>query len=90
MLNPQLDRRPVSMMRRAALAAHAAGDRAADRRGVAGGQHAVRAPSRIRSGRPLADATVRLTAIDSDADLRNQERCQRRAFSSPPFPPATT
>ena len=42
MLNPQVDRRPVSMLRRAALAVVVARDRAADCGGVAGGQHAVR------------------------------------------------
>ncbi len=65
MLNPQLNRRPVSMMRRAALAIALlafALPIAAASHGPGTPQGTVTDPM----GRPLADATLRLTAINSD------------------------
>lgn len=66
MLNPQLDRRPVSMKSRAALAALLL----AIALPIAAATQAPATPSgsvEDPSGRPLADATVRMTGIDSDA-----------------------
>jgi TonB family protein len=65
MLNPQLNRRPVSMVRRAALAIALlafALPIAAASQSPSTPQGTVTDPM----GRPLADATLRLTAIDSD------------------------
>ncbi|MEO7158642.1 MAG: M56 family metallopeptidase, partial [Vicinamibacterales bacterium] len=66
MLNPQLDRHPVSLKRRAVLA----GMLLAIAVPIAAATQAPAAPSGVvedPSGRPLADATVRLSAINSDA-----------------------
>ena len=66
MLNPQLDRHPVSMRRRAGLAAILL----AIALPIAAATQAPASPAGVvedPSGRPLADATVRLSAINSDA-----------------------
>ena len=68
MLNPQLNRRPVSMMRRAALAAMLLGARVADRGRIAGDQHAARQV--VGSvGPAAADATLRLTALGNSEQV---------------------
>lgn len=66
MLNPQLDRHPVSMKSRVALATMLL----AFALPIAAATQAPATPTGIvedPSGRPLADATVRMTAIDTDA-----------------------
>jgi TonB family protein len=66
LLNPQLDRHPVSMQRRFAVAAMLL----AIALPIAAATQAPAAPSGVvedPSGRPLADATVRLTGINTDA-----------------------
>lgn len=66
MLNPQLDRHPVSMRSRVALAATLL----AIALPIAAATQAPATPAGLvedPSGRPLADATVRMTAIDTDA-----------------------
>jgi TonB family protein len=66
MLNPQLDRHPVSLKRRFALAALLM----AIALPIAAATQAPATPTGVvedPSGRPLVDATVRLTAINSDA-----------------------
>lgn len=66
MLNPQLDRHPVSMKTRFALAAVLLAIAVP----IAAAKQAPASPSGVvedPSGRPLADATVRLSAINSDA-----------------------
>lgn len=65
MLNPQLNRRPVSIMRRAALAIALL----ALALPIAAASQAISTPQGTVSdpmGRPLADATLRLSAIDRD------------------------
>jgi len=65
MLNPQLNRRPVSMLRRAALAIALL----ALALPIAAASQAISTPQGTVSdpmGRPLADATLRLSAIDRD------------------------
>ena len=66
MLNPQLDRQRVSVKRRLALAAMLV----AMALPIAAATQAPATPAGIvedPSGRPLADAAVRLTAINTDA-----------------------
>lgn len=66
MLNPQLDRHPVSMRSRVALAATLL----AIALPIAAATQAPATPAGLvedPSGRPLADATVRMTGIDTDA-----------------------
>jgi len=65
MLNPQVNRRPVSMMRRAALAIVLL----AFALPIAAASQAISTPHGTVTdpmGRPLADATLRLNAINSD------------------------
>ena len=89
MLNPQLDRRPVSMMRRVDVAVLLL----AVALPIAAASQAMSTPSGTVSdptGRPLADAIMRLTAIG------NSEQCSRRGptptarSSSATCPPETT
>lgn len=66
MLNPQLDRHPVSIKRRFALAALLLAIAVP----IAAATQAPASPAGVvedPSGRPLADATVRLSAMNSDA-----------------------
>lgn len=66
MLNPQLDRHPVSIKRRFALAALLVAMAVP----IAAATQAPASPTGVvedPSGRPLADATVRLSAMNSDA-----------------------
>lgn len=66
MLNPQLDRHPVSIKRRFALAALLVAMAVP----IAAATQAPASPAGVvedPSGRPLADATVRLSAMNSDA-----------------------
>ena len=87
MLNPQVNRRPVSMMRRAALAVVLL----AVALPIAAASQAVSTPSGTvidPSGRPLGDAVLRLNCDDEHrSGLRNAIGRQRQRSSSPPCLP---
>ena len=85
MLNPQVDRRPVSMSKRAALAAVLLGVAIP----IAAAAQAVSTPSGTivdPSGRPLADAVLRLTVMGNSDDAFETRSDASGAFQFSPVP----
>jgi TonB family protein len=85
-LNPQLDRRPVSMMRRGLLAAMLVGVALP----IAAASQAVSTPSGTvvdPSGRPLADAALRLTTLGNSEQVFETRSDANGAFQFAPVPP---
>jgi TonB family protein len=86
MLNPQVDRRPVSMMRRAALAAVLLGVALP----IAAASQAVSTPSGTvvdPSGRPLGDVVVRLNAVTNLDQVFETRSDANGMFQFSPVPP---
>lgn len=85
MLNPQLDRRPVSMLRRALLAAVLM----AIALPIAAASQAVSTPSGTvvdPSGRPLADAVLRLNPLGKSEQMFETRTDANGAFEFSPVP----
>jgi TonB family protein len=85
MLNPQVDRRPVSMMRRLVLTAALLGLALP----IAAASQAVSTPSGTvvdPTGRPLADAVVRLTPIGKSEQVFETRTDAGGAFEFSPVP----
>lgn len=85
MLNPQVDRRPVSMMRRAALAAALVGIALP----IAAASQAASTPSGTVSdsmGRPLANAVMRLTTLGNSEQVFETRTDDNGNFQFAPVP----
>jgi beta-lactamase regulating signal transducer with metallopeptidase domain len=86
MLNPQVNRRPVSMMRRAALAALLL----VVSLPIAAASQATSTPAGTvvdPNGRPLADAVVRLTPLGKSEQVFETRTDANGAFEFSPVPP---
>ena len=86
MLNPQVNRRPVSMMRRAALAALLL----AAALPIAAASQAVSTPSGTLvdpSGRPLSDAVLRLNSMTNTEQVFETRSDANGMFQFTPVPP---
>jgi len=86
MLNPQVNRRPVSMLRRAALAVLLL----ALALPIAAASQATSTPSGTvvdPNGRPLADAVVRLTPLGKSEQVFETRTDANGAFEFSPVPP---